>query len=166
MMTATLAFALQGICVAASEAATGDSSHYYLDFAFHHPGGTHSHVITHRHADGAVHRHAVDDDDGALADHVKQPGWNMALVICVVCQRECGGSIRASHLERYDRNEPAERCSEALALEKIAPRYPGDPSPERILGKPGERMLTNGWVTPAHVLSQAQLIILGASTGI
>ena len=84
MMTATLAFALQGICVAASEAATGDSSHYYLDFAFHHPGGTHSHVITHRHADGAVHRHAVDDDDGALADHVKQPGWNMALVICVV----------------------------------------------------------------------------------
>jgi hypothetical protein len=84
MMTAMLAFALQGICVAASEAATGDSSHYYLDFAFHHPGGTHSHVITHRHADGAVHRHAVDDDDGALADHIKQPGWNMALVICVV----------------------------------------------------------------------------------
>jgi hypothetical protein len=84
MMTATLAFALQGVCVAASEAATGDSSHYYLDFAFHHPGGTHAHAITHRHADGTIHRHAVDDDDGALADHVKQPGWNMALVICVV----------------------------------------------------------------------------------
>src|SRR6516225_7240203 len=82
------------------------------------------------------------------------------------CQRECGGSIHTSHLERYDRNEPAERCSEALALEKIAPRYPGDPSPEKILGKPGERMLTNGRVTPSHVLPQAQLIILGASTGI
>src|SRR5262249_51429579 len=84
MMTATLAFALQGACVAASEAATGDSSHYYLGFAFHHSGGTHSHVITHRHADGTIHRHAVDDDDGALADHIKQPGWNLALVICVV----------------------------------------------------------------------------------
>src|SRR5262249_1888070 len=84
MMTASLAFALQGMCVAASEAATGDSSHYYLGFAFHHPGGNHSHLVTHRHADGTVHTHAVDDGDGALADHVKQPGWNMALVICVV----------------------------------------------------------------------------------
>jgi hypothetical protein len=45
MMTASLAFALQGICVAASEAATGDSSHYYLGFAFHHAGGTHSHLL-------------------------------------------------------------------------------------------------------------------------
>src|SRR6266567_4046243 len=84
MMTATVAFALQGIFVAASEAATGDSSHYYLNFAFYHPGGTHSHVVTHGHTDGTLHRHAVDDGDGALADHVKQPGWNMALVICVV----------------------------------------------------------------------------------
>ncbi len=84
MMTATFAFALQGICVAASEAATGDSSHYYLGFAFHHAGGTHSHLVSHRHADGTVHTHAIDDDPGALAKHVKQPGWNMAFVICVV----------------------------------------------------------------------------------
>jgi hypothetical protein len=84
MMTATLAFALQGICVAASEAATGDSSHYYLGFAFNHAHGTHSHIVTHQHADGTIHRHAVDDDDDALADHVKQPGWNMAVVVCVV----------------------------------------------------------------------------------
>jgi hypothetical protein len=84
MMTATLAFALQGICVAASEAATGDSSHYYLGFAFHHSAGSHVHLVTHRHVDGTVHRHAVDDDDDALADHVKQPGWNMAVVVCVV----------------------------------------------------------------------------------
>src|SRR6516162_2238842 len=84
MMTATVAFALQGMCVAASEAATGDSSHYYLGFAFHHSGGNHSHLATHRHADGTVHTHAVDDGDGALADHVKQPGWNMAVVVCVV----------------------------------------------------------------------------------
>jgi hypothetical protein len=84
MMAAMAAFALQGICVAASEAATGDSSHYYLGFAFHHHGGTHSHLVTHRHADGTSHTHAIDDDDGALADHVKQPGSNMAVVVCVV----------------------------------------------------------------------------------
>ena len=33
MMAATLAFVLQGIFVAASEEATGDSSHYYIGFA-------------------------------------------------------------------------------------------------------------------------------------
>jgi len=84
MIVATLAFALQGIFVAASEAATGDSSHYYIAFAFQHAGEHHSHIIAHRHADGTIHTHAIDDDDGALAKHIKQPGWNMALVVCVV----------------------------------------------------------------------------------
>src|SRR6267143_4620172 len=52
--------------VAASEAATGDSSHYYLGFVFSHPhGGNHSHVVTHKHADGTIHEHAIDDDDDA-----------------------------------------------------------------------------------------------------
>jgi hypothetical protein len=83
-MTATVAFVLQGICVATSEAATGDSSHYYFGFAFHHLGGTHSHLITHRHADGTLHTHAIDDAKGALADHVKKSGSNMAVVVCVV----------------------------------------------------------------------------------
>jgi hypothetical protein len=85
MMTAAVAFALQCIFVAASEAATGDTSHYYLGFVFSHPhGGNHSHVVTHRHADGTIHQHAIDDDADALAKHVKGPGWNMALVICVL----------------------------------------------------------------------------------
>ena len=85
MMTAAVAFALQCIFVAASEAATGDSSHYYIGFAFDHAHGEHhSHVITHGHADGTIHRHAVDDDDGALAKHVKESGWNMALVVCTI----------------------------------------------------------------------------------
>jgi len=85
MMTAAVAFALQCVFVAASEAATGDSSHYYLGFVLHHPhGGEHSHVVAHRHADGTVHQHAIDDDDGALAKHIKEPGSNMALVICVL----------------------------------------------------------------------------------
>jgi hypothetical protein len=85
MMAAAVAFALQCIFVAASEAATGDTSHYYLGFVFGHPhGGEHSHVVTHRHADGTIHQHAIDDDDDALAKHVKGSGWNMALVICVL----------------------------------------------------------------------------------
>jgi hypothetical protein len=91
MMTAALAFALQGMFVAASEAATGDSSHYYVGFALDHAHGVHhSHILTHRHADGTIHRHAVDDDDDALAKHIKQPGWNMALVVCVMpCLSVC-----------------------------------------------------------------------------
>jgi ABC-type nickel/cobalt efflux system permease component RcnA len=96
MMTAALAFALQCIFVAASEAATGDTSHYYLGFLFTHPHvGGHSHVIAHRHADGTSHQHAIDDDDAALAKHVKEPGSNMALVVCVV---PCLGALTISEL--------------------------------------------------------------------
>jgi hypothetical protein len=31
-----------------------------------------------------VHQHAIDDDDAALAQHVKETGSNMALAICVL----------------------------------------------------------------------------------
>jgi hypothetical protein len=85
MVAAAVAVALQGMFVAASEAATGDTSHYYLDFLLNHSHGrAHSHVVTHRHIDGKVHQHAIDDDDDALAKHVKQTGFNMALAICVL----------------------------------------------------------------------------------
>lgn|SRR5262249_16800086 len=81
MMAAAVAFALQCMFVASSEAATGDSSHYYLGFVFsHHNDGRHSHLVTHKHADGIVHHHEVDDDNDALVKHVKGLGWNMALV--------------------------------------------------------------------------------------
>jgi hypothetical protein len=83
-MAAALAFALQGVLVAASEAATGDSSHYYVVFAFEHADGQHhTRMITHMHADGTIHTHAIDDEPGALAKHIKQPGSNLALVICI-----------------------------------------------------------------------------------
>ena len=86
MMVAAMAFSVQSMFVAASEAATGDTSHYYVGFAFTHPHGeSHSHIVAHRHADGTIHQHAIDDDDeDALAKHVKEPGRNMALVICVL----------------------------------------------------------------------------------
>jgi ABC-type nickel/cobalt efflux system permease component RcnA len=90
MMAAAGAFTLQATFVAMSEAATGDTSHYYQGFALRHAlgGAAHSHVVTHMHADGIVHRHAVDD--GALDDHVKQRGWNMAVVVGVLpCPTHC-----------------------------------------------------------------------------
>jgi hypothetical protein len=85
MMAAAVAVALQGMFVAASEAATGDTSHYYLGFVLGHAHDRmHSHVVIHRHADGKVHQHAIDDDDASLAKHVKETGSNMALAICVL----------------------------------------------------------------------------------
>jgi ABC-type nickel/cobalt efflux system permease component RcnA len=84
MMAAAAAFVLQEFCVATSEAATGDTSHYQLGFAFGQANGAHSHIITHQHADGTIHRHAVDDDDGALDNHLKERGWNMAIVVGVL----------------------------------------------------------------------------------
>jgi hypothetical protein len=88
MMAAMLAFVVQGMFVAASEAATGDSSHYYLGFVLHHASGEHHHsqIVAHIHADGITHAHAIDDDDDgdSVAKHIKQPGSNLALVVCVV----------------------------------------------------------------------------------
>ena len=85
MTMAAVAFALQGMFVTASEAATGDTSHYYLGFVFNEPhDGNHTNVVAHRHVDGIAHQHAVDDDDDALASHIKTPGWNMALVVCIM----------------------------------------------------------------------------------
>jgi ABC-type nickel/cobalt efflux system permease component RcnA len=91
MMAAAVAFTVQATFVAMSEAATGDTSHYYQGFALRHAlgdGAAHSHVIKHVHADGTVHRHAVDDD--ALDEHIKQRGWNMAVVVGVLpCLTNC-----------------------------------------------------------------------------
>ena len=89
MMAAVVAFTLQGFFVATSEAATGDVSHYQHGFVLSHAhgeGAAHSHVIAHVHADGMAHQHAVDDDDDddALDNHVKERGWNMAIVVGVL----------------------------------------------------------------------------------
>jgi len=91
MMTATMAFTLQGTFIAASQTATGQNSHYHHGYAHSHAfyeGHAKSHVVAHVHADGTVHKHVVDDDDGALNDHIQEPGcpccWNMAIVIGVL----------------------------------------------------------------------------------
>ena len=87
MMAAAVAFTLQGFFVATSEAATGDASHYYHGFALKHAhgeGAAHSHVTPHVHADGTAHRHTLYDDDGAIDNHVKEIGWNMAIALGVL----------------------------------------------------------------------------------
>jgi hypothetical protein len=87
MLAATAAFATQAAYIAPSELATGEESPYHHGFARHHVdhrASTRQHEVTHVHADGTAHRHAVDVDDGALDEHIQEPGcpccWNMAVV--------------------------------------------------------------------------------------
>src|SRR5882757_277949 len=91
MMVAVLAFALQATFIAPSESATGEAAPYHHGYArshVQHAAGAHSHEASHVHADGTAHRHVVDDDDGALDDHLQEPGcpccWNMAIVVGVL----------------------------------------------------------------------------------
>src|SRR6516164_179732 len=67
MMTAVLAFSLEGTFVTAATLPTPEKSHHH-----HHLG--HSHAVTHVHVDGTVHRHVVDDENGGLARHIKKRG--------------------------------------------------------------------------------------------
>jgi hypothetical protein len=91
MMVAVLAFASQATFIAPSNAAADRAGPYHHGYArshAHHPAGAHSHEASHVHADGTVHRHLVDDDDGALEEHIQEPGcpccWNMAIVVGVL----------------------------------------------------------------------------------
>ena len=100
MMAATLSFMLQATFIAHSESATGESSRYHHGFARSHqrPANVHSHEIAHVHADGTIHRHVVVDDDGALDEHIQEPGcpccWNMAIVVGVL-PNVCVGTVLA-----------------------------------------------------------------------
>jgi hypothetical protein len=78
MMAAALAFTIQGTFIA--QAATGVNGHYHHGYgqehAAHQPAK--SHAIAHVHADGTVHKHAVDDGARALKDHRQQPDVRVA----------------------------------------------------------------------------------------
>jgi hypothetical protein len=67
MMMAVLAFGLEGTFVTAATLPTPEKSH-------NHYGHNHSHAVTHVHADGTVHRHVVDEENGGLARHMKERG--------------------------------------------------------------------------------------------
>jgi len=90
-MAAAMAFTIQGTFIAAAQSANGTSSHFHHGYADSHAfydGRAKSHVVTHVHTDGTIHQHVVDDDDGALNDHIQEPGcpccWNAAIVIGVL----------------------------------------------------------------------------------
>lgn len=87
---AVLAFVLQATFIAPSEPAAEGSTPYHHGYARSHVHATaaHSHEVAHAHADGTVHRHLIDDDDGALDEHIQEPGcpccWNMAILVGVL----------------------------------------------------------------------------------
>jgi hypothetical protein len=92
MMAATMAFTFQGTFIPTSEAETGENIHYHHGFAHRHGAHAATHVATHVHADGTVHRHVIDDGDDD--DHLQQPGcpccWNMAIIVGVLpTQNDC-----------------------------------------------------------------------------
>jgi hypothetical protein len=89
MVAAAMASTLQGTLIATSEAATGSSGRYHHGMAHSQDDhAEHSHVVTHMHSDGTVHAHAVDDDDGALDEHIKEHGcaccYSMAIAVGVL----------------------------------------------------------------------------------
>jgi ABC-type nickel/cobalt efflux system permease component RcnA len=91
MLVAVMAFALQATFIAPSDAAADNAGPYHHGYArshAHNAAGAHSHEASHVHADGTAHRHLVDDDDGALDEHIQEPGcpccWNMAIVVGVL----------------------------------------------------------------------------------
>jgi hypothetical protein len=87
MMAAAVAFTFETSFISTSEAEAGELDHIHHEHAAHHAPGTlaKTHIVTHVHADGTIHRHAVDDDE--LDDHVRQSGspcWSMAVVVGVL----------------------------------------------------------------------------------
>jgi hypothetical protein len=87
MIAAATAFTFETSFISTSEAAAGEIDHAHHERAPHYPDVVHpkTHVVTHVHADGTIHRHAVDDDE--LDDHVRQSGspcWSMAVVVGVL----------------------------------------------------------------------------------
>ena len=113
MMAAAMAFTVETSFITPSETASHEDHDDALDSAI----GTHpkAHLVTHTHADGTVHRHAVDDDE--LADHLRESGspcWSMAIVVGVlpslnVCpvQAILIGKIAMPELDPFRGAEPA-----------------------------------------------------------
>jgi len=83
MIAAVLAFTFEGTFIATAAVPAPQPSHQHhsrshtthQDHGHSHSGGqAKAHVVTHVHADGTVHRHAVDDENGGLARHMKERG--------------------------------------------------------------------------------------------
>jgi hypothetical protein len=116
MIAAAMAFIFQATFIPTSATAAGENSHYHHGH-LSYKGHTKTHIVTHVHADGTVHRHAVDGGDRALDDHLQEPGcpccWNMAIMVGVlpslgVCTVEeiLIGKLAIEELDPYRGTEP------------------------------------------------------------
>jgi hypothetical protein len=117
MIAAMLEFALQATYVqpSANAASENAGAHGYAT-GLPRLGHPKSHIVTHVHADGTVHRHAVGDGKGAIDDHLRESGspcWSMAIVVGVlpspsVCAVEAIliGKLAIQGLDPYRGTEP------------------------------------------------------------
>jgi hypothetical protein len=78
MITAALAFTLEPTYFVTSQAARGGHAHSHSALSAQQA----SLVVTHVHADGTMHKHAVDD--GTLTRHKKEPGYPNAAIIALL----------------------------------------------------------------------------------
>jgi hypothetical protein len=118
MIAAMLEFALQATYIQRSANAAETKSGAHLGYTTGslpyrgHP----TRIVTHVHADGTVHRHAVKDGNGTIDDHLRESGspcWSMAIVVGVlpspsVCAVEAIliGKLAMQGLDPYRGTEP------------------------------------------------------------
>jgi hypothetical protein len=119
MIAAMLEFALQASDIRPSANAAdsmGGSHHGYTASGPPYRSPPKTHIVTHVHADGTVHRHAVEGGNGTINDHLRQSGspcWSMAIVVGVLpspsmCAVEAIliGKLAMQGLDPYRGTEP------------------------------------------------------------
>src|SRR5215471_158327 len=77
MIIAMLEFALQATYIQPSANAVdskGDSHHVHTASGLPFQGRMNTRIVSHVHADGTVHRHAVEGGKGAIEDHLRESG--------------------------------------------------------------------------------------------
>jgi hypothetical protein len=109
MIAAMLEFALQATYIRPSADNGGSPGYASRSHAK-------THLVTHVHADGTVHRHAVEGGKGAVDDHLRESGspcWSMAIVVGVMpspslCAVEAIliGKLAIHALDSYRGTEP------------------------------------------------------------
>lgn len=119
MIAAMLEFTLQAAEIRPSANAVDSkagSHHGHTADGLPYRSPAKTHIVTHVHADGTVHRHAVEDGKGAIDDHLRESGspcWSMAIVVGVLpspgaCAVEAIliGKLAIHGLEPYRGTEP------------------------------------------------------------
>jgi hypothetical protein len=118
MIAAMFEFALQATYIQPSANGVDTKSGSHLGYtAGGLPYRDHSTgIVSHVHADGTVHRHAVEGGNGSIDDHLRESGspcWSMAIVVGVLpspsgCAVEAIliGKLAIQVLEPYRGTEP------------------------------------------------------------